>query len=70
MTRASPSGYAASTSGPRRLLLVEDNPGDAVLLDLRLPDGTGIENIESVQRVAGDLPVVVLAGTDRRVRAR
>ncbi|ATB30790.1 hybrid sensor histidine kinase/response regulator [Melittangium boletus] len=84
-----------------RLLLVEDNPGDArllreelkdvtrvrfdvlhvtrlaeaveaarepgldvVLLDLSLPDGHGLSNIERLSQVAPTLPVVVLTGTD------
>jgi len=84
-----------------RLLLVEDNPGDArllreelrdvarsrfdvlhvthmaeaveaarepgldvVLLDLSLPDGHGLSNIERLLQVAPTLPVVVLTGTD------
>ncbi len=84
-----------------RLLLVEDNPGDArllreelrdgvgprfdvrhvtllaqaleaahepgldvVLLDLSLPDGHGLGNIERLTQVAPALPLVVLTGTD------
>ncbi|MFE8605241.1 hybrid sensor histidine kinase/response regulator [Archangium violaceum] len=86
---------------PLRLLLVEDNPGDArllqeeltevasvrfevrhvtrmaealaavaepgldvVLLDLSLPDGHGLSNIERMQQAAPALPLVVLTGTD------
>ncbi|AKJ00126.1 signal transduction histidine kinase [Archangium gephyra] len=86
---------------PLRLLLVEDNPGDArllqeelkevattrfevrhvtrmaealavvsepgldvVLLDLSLPDGHGLSNIERVVQTAPALPLVVLTGTD------
>jgi signal transduction histidine kinase len=84
-----------------RLLLVEDNPGDArllkeelkevtsarfdvrhvmrlaeaaqvarepgldvVLLDLSLPDGQGLSNIERMVQAAPTLPLVVLTGTD------
>lgn len=84
-----------------RLLLVEDNPGDArllqaeledltssafevrhvmrlkeaeeaarepgldvVLLDLSLPDGHGVTNVERMVRAAPLLPLVVLTGTD------
>ncbi|HEX8438102.1 hybrid sensor histidine kinase/response regulator [Archangium sp.] len=84
-----------------RLLLVEDNPGDArllqeelkevpsvrfevrhvtrladavqvveepgldvVLLDLSLPDGHGLSNIERLLQASPALPVVVLTGTD------
>jgi signal transduction histidine kinase len=89
------------TVKPLRLLLVEDNPGDArllqeelkevasarfevrhvtrmaealaavsepgldvVLLDLSLPDGHGLSNIERVVQAAPMLPLVVLTGTD------
>ncbi|QRK12350.1 HAMP domain-containing histidine kinase [Archangium violaceum] len=86
---------------PLRLLLVEDHPGDArllqeelkdvpsvrfevrhvtrmsealavvgepgwdvVLLDLSLPDGHGLSNIERMLQAAPALPLVVLTGTD------
>src|SRR5262245_5683689 len=85
--------------GPFRLLLVEDNPGDAdivrerfvavpdyafefthvtrlqdalntldrtpmdfVLLDLNLPDSTGIETLRRLRRVCEDVAIVVLSG--------
>lgn len=85
----------------RRILLVEDNPGDAdlveellsagdrpevqlqkaeslaaasrwlgeakfdvVLLDLRLPDGSGMECVHAVRSWAPELPFVVLTGVD------
>ena len=88
---------------PRAILLVEDNPGDAVyiqellteglnspparvthvlnlaeaiavlrrqspfevvLLDLRLPDGSGVECVDAVRSKARDVPIVVLTGLD------
>lgn len=88
---------------PRAILLVEDNPGDAiyiqdllseglnsqssrvthvlnlaeaiavlrqqtpfevVLLDLRLPDGSGVECVEVVRAKSRDVPIVVLTGLD------
>lgn len=85
----------------RRLLLVEDNPGDAdlirevlvrpgaapdrieqvqtlagalrclaggridaVLLDLHLPDGTGVELVDALRRQAPDVPIIALTGLD------
>lgn len=86
--------------GAVRVLVVEDNPGDArliaewlgsdpavfevehvdnlaaaltridvgrtdvVLLDLGLPDSTGIETLQCVRRAAPQLPVVVLSGSE------
>lgn len=35
---------------------------DAVLLDLSLPDGQGLETLEHVKALAGDTPIVVLTG--------
>jgi len=87
---------------PRSILLVEDNPGDAdliqdllsestrlpairvihvvslsaamavlrslpveaVLLDLRLPDGSGVQCVDTVRAEAHDVPIVVLTGLD------
>lgn len=87
---------------PRSILLVEDNPGDAdliqdllaestrfpairiihvvslsaamavlkslsveaVLLDLRLPDGSGVQCVDTVRAEAQDVPIVVLTGLD------
>ena len=87
------------SQGPIRLLLVEDNPADArlvqlslaevggfhldcvatlkeaiahlsahpteaVLLDLSLPDSTGIGTITAMRAAAPDLPVIVFTGLD------
>lgn len=92
---------AIDMAAPRVLLLVEDNPADAdlieelleeagpdsykvlrathiteavqrlggvrvdvVLLDLSLPDGTGVETVKSIRSVSGQVPIIVLTGTD------
>lgn len=92
---APPAGHA------RVVLLVEDNPGDArlvnellgeapedsyeivhvplmasavntlrsrsidvVVLDLRLPDCSGVDTVKAVRDVARDVPIVVLTGND------
>ena len=92
-------------TGPLRVLLVEDNPGDAdlllyqlpvdgslpcevscanrlsealallagerfdiVLLDLGLPDSSGLETFRSLRHLAARLPIIVLTGnSDERV---
>lgn len=43
---------------------LETNPFDAVILDLGLPDGFGIECIRTIRAVARDVPIVVLTGVD------
>lgn len=90
----------------RRILLVEDNPGDAgliedmlditdeprnglehvetlaeardalrkqgadaVLLDLRLPDGSGVECVHAIREVAREVAIVVLTGLDHEALA-
>jgi signal transduction histidine kinase len=94
-------------SHARKVLLVEDNPGDAelimdliespngdpdevthavtladalrrlseaaadvVLLDLRLPDASGVECVNAILAHAGDAPIVVLTGVDDDALAR
>ena len=36
------------------------DPFDVLLVDLGLPDGTGLESVKRVHAVAGDIPIVVL----------
>ena len=43
-----------------------DYPFDAALLDLSLPDSSGMETIRTFRTAAPDLPVVVLTGLDDR----
>jgi DNA-binding response OmpR family regulator len=43
---------------------VENVPYDAVVLDLGLPDGDGIKLIETIRRIRGGLPVLVLTARD------
>jgi diguanylate cyclase len=42
---------------------------DCVLLDLTLPDASGLEALSQVQRVAPDVPIVVLSGQEREETA-
>src|SRR5512140_1599252 len=43
--------------------LLRNNRFDAVLLDLRLGESTGIETLRAVRKMT-DLPVIVLSGTE------
>jgi signal transduction histidine kinase len=45
----------------RRLL---GNHVDVILLDLRLPDVSGVETVKSVRSVTEEVPIIVLTGTD------
>lgn len=43
---------------------------DVILLDLRLPDSSGVESVRSLREAAGQIPIVVLTGdSDERVAA-
>ena len=43
---------------------VQGNEVGCLLLDLNLPDATGIEGVRALQRVAPQVPIVVLTGLD------
>lgn len=107
LTRSTEATREASGPSRRRLLLVEDNPGDValitavlarpsggprldvsvagrlataleelpggialVLLDLRLPDGDGVDVLRRIRGQAPDVPVVVLTGMEDAALAR
>ena len=42
--------------------LLTSNDYDAILLDLKLPDSSGIETVKSVSKISNDTPIVVLTG--------
>ena len=44
------------------MLAAETQEYDVILLDLGLPDGTGVSNLSSIQEVAPCVPVVILTG--------
>ena len=46
------------------LAAISQTQFDAVLLDLGLPDSSGIETLRAVRKQAEELPVVVLTGFD------
>jgi len=43
---------------------LKNNHPDAVLLDLTLPDSSGLETVRRARRISPDLPIVVLTGVD------
>lgn len=48
---------------------LQDHAFDVVLLDLGLPDGTGLETLERIRAANDQIPVVVLAGREDEDRA-
>ena len=54
-------GFGAATVGEGLREFAERNPG-AVLLDLKLPDGTGLDVLRELQRLSPLTPVVVVSG--------
>ena len=49
-------------SGAEGLTLIEQNPPDAVLLDMRMPAMSGIEVLRTVRQQYGMLPVLIITG--------
>src|SRR5690606_20579770 len=48
----------------KALLRLDKEAYNAVLLDLNLPDGKGIDNLKALKRYNPDMPVIVITGTD------
>ena len=44
--------------------ILENEFIDVVLLDLKLPDGEGLSNVEQIFSVAPNIPVIILTGLD------
>ena len=43
---------------------------DVILLDLNLPDGTGLQSLARMQELAPEIPIVVLTGRDNDAERR
>ena len=52
--------FSNSLSGG--LAHLKNNPADAVLLDLGLPDGNGLESLREMHQAAPQVPIVILTG--------
>ncbi|MBF0129794.1 MAG: EAL domain-containing protein [Alphaproteobacteria bacterium] len=55
---------ASSLAGVSRLLLRGGDPFDVVLLDLGLPDSSGVETLDQMLALDPGVPVIVLTGLD------
>lgn len=56
--------FSHATSLSAAIDEVHQGSFDIVLLDLDLPDASGIECVDAIQRANPDLPIVALSGTD------
>ena len=54
--------YAARTIAETRQWLKESGPVDAVLMDMDLPDGNGLDFLPELNVLTGGAPVLVLSG--------
>src|SRR5882762_9065895 len=48
---------------------LNQEPFDAILLDLGLPDARGLDGLQTLQRTAPDVPIVILSGLDDKALA-
>ncbi len=63
------SFYSASTLS-EGLKIIEDNQFNMILLDLNLPDSSGIETVIKVKEKVQNIPIIVLTGLDDAKLAR
>jgi len=54
----------ATTLAEARALLHDGPPHDVLLLDLSLPDSSGLETVHACRQAAGPLPILILADHD------
>jgi CheY-like chemotaxis protein len=46
------------------LVQLDSNKVDVILLDLRLPDSTGLESVKEIKQIAEEIPIVILTGLE------
>ena len=59
-------------SAAEAVLSVQNDPPDVVVLDVRLPDATGLETYHQIRRLGARIPVVLITGhgtTDLAIEA-
>jgi CheY-like chemotaxis protein len=54
------------TTGAEALRRITSEKFDAVLLDVKMPEMTGIEVLESVRRRNSDLPIIIITSSTSR----
>lgn len=55
---------AAKSIADAKLALAANNEVDLVLLDLNLPDCSGVESVQKIRQCCSDVPIVVLTGNE------
>ncbi len=55
-------GYAVSTAGSVAEAIAEQGRADAMLVDVRLPDGSGIDFVRQLRQGGAETPVVMISG--------
>jgi PAS domain S-box-containing protein len=61
-----PNAFSLSTADylEKGIQMISENPYDIIILDLSLPDSSGIDTFKAVYAVASERPVIVLTGLE------
>ena len=62
----------AASTAQEGIALVRDRRPDAVVLDVRLPDMSGLDAVDAIQQIDAHLPIIVItafAATDTAIEA-
>jgi len=55
-------GARAASGAKEALALIHEEPPDLILLDIRMPEMDGLETLERIRKVDGQVPVVMMTG--------